>query len=295
MEVAYLGHVVTQTGVMVDQDKIREVSGWPIPTTVRALRGFLGLAGYYRKFVKDFGITAAPLTRLLRKNSFVWDMEATQAFEKLKSALTSTPVLALPNFTEVFIVDCDASESGLGAVLHQKGRPIAFFSQSLPNRYCKLPAYEKELIGLVKAIRHWRAYFWGNPFVVRTDHYSLKFLLEQRITTSPQQHWISKLLGFDFKVEYKSGKMNIVADALSRQNEDNPLTISAISIPQLTWESEIKEAIRADPKLQDLITKIQEGEALGPWEYTGELLLYKKKLFVTTNHEPYSNYSCLYP
>lgn len=105
-EVAYLGHVVTQQGVKVDNAKIQAVSQWPAPTSVRALRGFLGLAGYYRKFVKDYGLIAVSLTRLLRKNSFVWAEESSRSFEDLKASMTSTPVLALPDFSAPFIVEC---------------------------------------------------------------------------------------------------------------------------------------------------------------------------------------------
>lgn len=220
-EIAYLGHLISQSGVTVDNSKIEAILQWPRPTTVRALRGFLGLTGYYRKFVQDYGILAAPLTALLRKNSFAWSAEAEFAFQKLKNTLTATPVLALPDFSQPFMVEYDASEVGIGAVLQQQERPIAFYSRAMVQRHKKLSAYEKELIGLAKAVRHWHAYLWGHQFVVRTDHYSLKFLLEQRITTSPQQHWISKILGFDFRVEYRAGRTNGAADALSRRDGDS--------------------------------------------------------------------------
>lgn len=130
---------------------------------------------------------AAPLTNMLRKNSFTWTAEALHAFGELKTALTSTPILALPESAQPFIVECDASDLGVGPVLQQQERPIAFFSQALAQRYQKLPAYERELIGLAKAVRHWQTYLWGQSFIVRTDHYSLKYLLEQRLATPAQQ------------------------------------------------------------------------------------------------------------
>lgn len=114
--------------------------------------------------------------------------------------MTTTPVLALPNFENDFSVECDASDYGVGAVLQQHGRPVAFYSKPMAQRHMKLPAYEKELIALSQAIRHWRPYLWGRRFIIRTDHFRLKYLLDQRISTSPQQHWISKLLGYDFQV-----------------------------------------------------------------------------------------------
>lgn len=179
------------------------------------------MAGYYRKFIQDYGFIVAPLTQLLKKKGFIWTDTATNTFISLKKTLSESPVLALPDFTKEFVVECDASGSGIGAVLQQEGHPIAFFSRTLAARHVKLAAYERELIGLAKAVIHWRPYLLGRRFLIRTDHYSLKYLLEQRLSTSPQVHWISKLLGFDFSVEYRSGMTNKVADALSRCHEDD--------------------------------------------------------------------------
>lgn len=158
-EVAYPGHIVTHSGVKVDSKKVEAIEQLPTPVIVRALRGLLGLAGFYREFVKDFGIIVAPLTRLLRKNAFVWTDEASHLFATLNKAMTSTPVLALPNLSEPFVVECDALESGLGDVLHQHGQPIAFYSHALSQQHNKLQAYENKLIGLVKTIRRWITYF----------------------------------------------------------------------------------------------------------------------------------------
>lgn len=143
--------------------------------------------GYYRKFFKDYGIIVAPLTNLLCKHSFTWTEESSRVFEKLQAVMFATLVLAIPDFSEPFVVEFDTSESGIGVVLLQNERPIAFYSQALAPQHRKLPTYEKELIGLAKTIRNWCTYFWESFFVVRTDHYSLKFLFEQRITTAPQQ------------------------------------------------------------------------------------------------------------
>ncbi|KAG6521619.1 hypothetical protein ZIOFF_018744 [Zingiber officinale] len=152
--------------VAVDNGKIEAVLHWPQPTTLRALHGFLGLTRYYRKFVQGYGVLASPLTSLLRRNSFEWNEAAELAFQKLRITLNSTPVLASPDFLKPFVVDCDALDIGIGAILQQEGRPIAVFNRPLAQRYKKLPAYEKELIGLAKAIRHWRAYLWGHKFLV---------------------------------------------------------------------------------------------------------------------------------
>jgi hypothetical protein len=140
--VAYLGHIITGEGVNMDPAKIEAVLAWPTPTTVRALGGFLALTGYYRKFIKDYGVVARPLTQLLKKEVFCWSPDAASAFTALKMALTHGPVLQLPNFDRRFIVNCEASGSGFGAVLHQDGGPIVFYSRPVAPRHAKLAAYE---------------------------------------------------------------------------------------------------------------------------------------------------------
>ena len=152
------GTLISADGVAMDQEKVAAVATWPQPGNVRALRGFLGLAGYYRRFIQDYGSVAAPLTALLKKEAFLWSSAATDAFNALKKALSSAPVLQLPDWDKSFIVDCDASGSGFGAVLHQGGGALAFFSRPFAARHHKLAAYERELIGLVQAVRHWRPY-----------------------------------------------------------------------------------------------------------------------------------------
>jgi hypothetical protein len=216
--VAYLGHIISAKGVAMDPSKVEAVQAWPPLKTPRALRGFLGLTRYYRKFIRDYGTIARPLTQLLKKAAFAWSPEVAASFAALKQALTAGPVLQLPDFDKPFIVNCDASGSGFGAVLHQDAGPIAFYSRPLALQHAKLATYERELIGLVKAVRHWQPYLWTRSFLVRTDHYAFKFLLDQRLSTIPQHTWVSKLFGYDFSVDFHPGKTNTVADALSRRD-----------------------------------------------------------------------------
>jgi hypothetical protein len=147
--VAYLGHVISAIGVKMDAQKVHAIRDWPPPRSVHAVRAFLGLAGYYRCFVKDFCMIAAPLMHLLYKDSFKWMDEAESAFHALQQVLTTVPLLQLPAFDRDFIVECNTSGTSIGAVLHQGAGPVAFFSKPLTPRHSKLMAYERELIGLV--------------------------------------------------------------------------------------------------------------------------------------------------
>jgi hypothetical protein len=215
-EVEYLGHLVGKDGVRVDPKKIEAMQDWPHPKTLKSLRGFLGLTGYYRKFVKNYGKIAAPLTALLKKNSFTWTPAAAQAFQTLKMAMCTTPVLALPDFTKTFVLECDTSGKGIGVVLMQVGRPLAFTSKQLSEKNLGKPIYEKEMLAILHAVELWRPYLLGQRFQIKTDHQSLKYFLEQRISSQEQQKWVTKLFGYDYEIIYKKGKDNVVADALSR-------------------------------------------------------------------------------
>ncbi|MCH81241.1 Ty3/gypsy retrotransposon protein, partial [Trifolium medium] len=218
-KVEYLGHLITAVGVAVDPGKVESVLQWPTPKNVKGVRGFLGLTGYYRKFIRNYGKIARPLTELTKKEGFKWGEEAQHAFDELKRKLTTAPVLALPNFAKDFLIECDASGEGIGAILMQDKNPIAYFSKALGVRNLAKSAYEKELMAVVLAIQHWRPYLLGKRFKVSTDQKALKQLLQQRIVTAEQQNWTAKLLGYDFEIVYKQGKLNKGADALSRINE----------------------------------------------------------------------------
>ncbi|WVZ53447.1 hypothetical protein U9M48_004387 [Paspalum notatum var. saurae] len=278
--VAYLGHVVLAEGVAMDATKVQAVVDWPRPHSVRAMRGFLGLAGYYCKFVHGYGEIAAPLNDLLKKNGFAWSKRAEEAFQRLKLALTTAPVPTLPDFQPLFILECDASGTGCGAVLHQGAGPVAFFSRAFAPRHRGLAAYEHELIGLVQAVRHWRPYLWGRTFVIRTDHYSLKYLLDQRLVTILQHHWVSKLLGFDFSVEYRPGRSNVVADALSRRDADDT-ALFAITGPAFDMFEDLRRATATHPALVVLRDQILDGSRGEPWSVVDGVLLFKGRAYLS--------------
>jgi hypothetical protein len=189
-------------------------------------------------------------------------------------------VLALPDFSKGFIVECDASTHGFGAVLLQDQHPIAYFSMPVTLRHRSLAAYESELIGLVHTVRHWRPYLWGRSFIVRTDHYSLKFLLNQRLATIPQHHWVGKLLGFDFTVEYKPGTANTVANALSRHDTCEEGAVLSLSAPRFDFIDRLCQAHIQDPALVAIHDEITAGTRGAPWSLLDNMVAYAARLYV---------------
>lgn len=209
------GHIIT-TGVSTNPNKISCMLSWPIPQNVKQLRGFLGLTGYYRKFIKHYGISSSPLTKLLKKDNFYWTQESDLAFQRLKEAMTTSPVLALPNFSQPFVLETDASGKGVGVVLMQDHRPTAFLSKALNLRNQALSIYEREFLAVVIAVKKWRTYLQGHKFIIRTDQQALRHLFDQKSMNPTKQRWLTKLLGLDYEIQFRSGIEDKAADALSR-------------------------------------------------------------------------------
>jgi hypothetical protein len=212
--------VISESRVATDPDKVTAVSQWPVPTSVKELRSFLGLAGYYRHFVQHFGIITRPLNDLLKKGAiFLSTTVHEQAFQTLKAALVSAPVLALPDFSKPFCVETDATGTGIGAVLTQASHPLAYLSKSLSPRSQGLSTYEKEHLAILLALDHWRCYLQHAEFVILTDHKSLSQLTEQRLHTPWQQKVFTKLVGLQYRIVYRQGAENRAAVALSRLSQ----------------------------------------------------------------------------
>ncbi|KAJ0494369.1 putative nucleotidyltransferase, Ribonuclease H [Helianthus annuus] len=277
--VEYLGHLISKDGVATDPKKVEAIQNWPQPMNVKQLRGFLGLAGYYRRFIKSFGILAKPLTELLKKDAFEWNSQATSAFEELKKALSSPPVLALPNLSLPFILETDASSRGIGAVIMQNGHPIAYISKALSPKQQALSVYEKELLAIMFAIQHWRHYLSMGKFIIRTDQKSLKYLIDQKINTPLQHVWLSKMMGFDYEIVYKKGSDNLVADALSRVEGPTLLPI-ALSTFDPSLLERIKTTWRNDEALQQMIIQLIAGKVIKNCSWNGQYLTKKNKLLV---------------
>jgi hypothetical protein len=182
----YLGHIISGKGVQVDPSKISAMVDWPVPTSITSLRGFLGLTGFYRKFIRNYASIATPLTRLLRKDAFNWTEEAQLAFESLKQAMIKAPLLASRDFTIPFVLETDASGIAMGAVLMQNNHPIAFFSKPFCQRLLNSSTYVRELHAITTAVKKWRQYLLGHKFIIFTDHKSLKQLISQVIQTPEQ-------------------------------------------------------------------------------------------------------------
>jgi hypothetical protein len=277
-EIEYLGHVVSGQGVSMDREKIQAVLDWPPPKNIKQLRGFLGLTGYYRRFIQSYAKLASPLTDLLKKEAYVWSVQAETAFHQLKSAITSAPVLALPDFAKPFILETDASGVGIGAVLHQEGHPIAYFSKKLVPRNQKKSAYFREMLAIAEAIAKFRHYLLGHKFIIRTDQKSLRNLIEQALQTPDQQEWLHRFLGYDFSIEYKPGKDNVAADALSR------VMTLAWSEPQYNFLHQIRATQKQDPALLEIMRKCaQNSPPESHYTVKDDLLLWKQRIVIPNN------------
>ena len=235
--VVFLGYVVSSQGVAVDEEKIKAIQDWPTPKTISEVRSFHGLASFYRRFVKNFSTLASPLTEIIKKNvGFKWGKEQENAFKLLKFQLTHAPLLSLPNFDKMFEIECDASGLGIGAVLMQEGKPLAYFSEKLSGATLNYPTYDKELYALVRALKTWQHYLWAKEFVIHSDHESLKFLKGQHKLNKRHARWMEFIETFPYVIRYKKGKENVVDDALSRRQS----LLSSLDFKILGFE-QIKE------------------------------------------------------
>ncbi|RVW97780.1 Transposon Ty3-I Gag-Pol polyprotein [Vitis vinifera] len=217
--ISFLGHVVSNDGISVDPGKVDAVANWRRPSTVTKIRSFLGLAGYYRRFIEEFSKIALPLTKLTQKGvKFEWSDDCECSFQELKNRLVSAPILTIPSGSGGFVVYSDASHQGLGCVLMQHGRVVAYASRQLKPYERNYPTHDLELAAVVFALKIWRHFLFGETCEIFTDHKSLKYLFSQKELNMRQRRWIELLKNYDCIIQYHPGKTNVVADALSRKS-----------------------------------------------------------------------------
>ena len=211
--------MVTKDDISVDPGKVDALSNWRRPTTVTEIRSFLGLAGYYRRFIEGFSKIALPLTSLTQKGvKFEWSDDCERSFQELKNRLVTTPILTIPSGSGGFVVYSDASYQGLGCVLMQHGKVLAYASRQLKPYERNYPTHDLELAAMVFALKIWRHVLFGETCEIFTDHKSLKYLFSQKELNMRQRRWIELLKEYDCIIQYHPGKANVVADALSRKS-----------------------------------------------------------------------------
>ena len=309
--VHYLGHVVTEEGVMTDPEKIETVREWPVPTTQTEVRSFLGTASYYRRFVQNFGTIARPLHRLTEKNRpFLWTTECQVAFETLRKKLVEAPILAYPSSEEDFILDTDASATGIGAVLSQVQdgveRPIAYASRGLSKSERNYSVTKRELLAVVFYCKYFRHYLIGRKFKLRTDHAALRWLQTFKDATGMWARWQNTLAEFNKEIVHRAGRSHGNADGLSRRPNEQPergrssdsgdpeikstesespeeveenITclrpeenhrVAAVTIQPLWTNAEWRELQKEDPDIAPIWTRLARGEERPRWNEISE-------------------------
>jgi ribonuclease HI len=216
--VPFLGHIISNGGISVDPAKVKEIVAWSIPTTVTEIQSFLGLVGYYQRFIEGFSKIAKPMTSLMENGrEFKWDEKCQQSFYQLKKRLMSPAMLIMPDLQKGFDIYCDACGQGLGCVLMQEGHVIAYASCQLRKHELNYPTHDLELAAVVHALKIWRHYLMGTKCQVYTDHKSLKYIFTQKDLNLRQRRWLELIKNYDLEIHYHPGKANLVADALSRK------------------------------------------------------------------------------
>lgn len=267
-EILYLGHKITDKGLQPNDDKIKAVLNFPLPTTTTQIKSFLGLIGYYRRFIKDFAKVTQPLTECLKKrNRINIDKKYIDAFEKCKELLTTAPLLQYPDFEKPFILTTDASAVALGAVLSQgpvgSDKPVAYASRTLSDTESRYSTIERELLAIIWAVKHFRPYLYGHKFYIYTDHRPLAWLHSLKEPNSKLTRWRLRLQEYQFEVIYKNGKQNANADALSR------IPVNALSDNDESMKVNVEDSSTEDAKTDDDVITISDSSTASVSEIPG--------------------------
>ncbi|PKI79014.1 hypothetical protein CRG98_000587 [Punica granatum] len=254
-KVLFLGCVVSSEGLKVDESKIEVVRQWPQPRTITEVRSFHGLVSFYRRFIHHFSTIMAPLTDCMKGGKFAWTEEAEKAFQLIKMSLTTAPILVLPDFAQPFELHCDASKVGIGAILSQNNRPVAYFSEKLSGAKLNYNTYDVEFYTVVQAVKHWWYYLFHREFVLYTDHEALKHFHRQDKVSPRHDSWIAYLQRFTFVVKHMSRVTNRVADALSHRS--NLLVNQRIEIPDFDC---LRDLLETDSYFSNVLGKVRARE-----------------------------------
>ncbi|GBG69713.1 hypothetical protein CBR_g4544 [Chara braunii] len=269
--VLYLGYEISAKGLKLDDAKVASSRDWPRPQSVTKMRSFLGMTGYYRNFVENYSIVAAPLTNLTRLDTpWEWIERCEAAFRHLKHALTHYGVLKLPDPDKPFIATTDASQYGIGAVLAQqegkKLRPVEYMSKKMPSQKLAKSTHEKELYAVYKALTHWRHYLLGRFFILRTDHQTLRWMRAQPVLSDALKRWIEVIEQYDFEPQYIKGEYNKVADALSRRPDFSAALLTEFGFADNVIQFMV-EAYSEDPFMSEIIRRLEAKDKVTSVEF----------------------------
>jgi hypothetical protein len=279
----YLGHIISKDGIAVDPEKIEAIKGWKTPKNVTEVRSFMGLDGYYIRFITGFSRIAHPITFLQRKgNKFQWVEECERSFQQLKKLLTSAPIPRIADPNEDLILCTDACKEGLGGFLSQNGFVVCYESNKLKEHERLYATHDLELVAIVHALKKWRHYLMGKRFELRTDHNGLKYFFDQPTLNVRQSIWLEFLSEYEFDIKHIKGKENKVVDALTRRVHE--LHATTISMYQSDLKDRFIEAAKSDLQYMELVTKLQQGkmqQKVEDYELGIDgILLYKNKVYV---------------
>jgi hypothetical protein len=303
-EVLFLGHIISEGGIFVDPSKVKDVLSWNTPQNVLDIRSFLGLAGYYKRFIERFSKISKPMTEVLEKvKTFEWMPSHEASFQELKKRLTTAPVLTMPDMEKSFSIYCDASGQDFGCVLMQDGHVMAYASRQLRKHEEKYPTHDLELATVVHALKIWRHYIIGKRCEVYSDHKSLKYIFTQPNLNLRQRRWLELIKDYGLRINYHPGKDNVVADALSRRSHLNMLAtrellsefckefeklnlrwVSKTEVITMEVDSTLEQDIRKgqleDAKIQEIKVHIREEKAPRFSVDEQGTLWYKKRLYI---------------
>ena len=295
---SFLGHIISEEGIRVDLKKIEVIIEWKPPRNVTEVRSFLGLTSYYRRFVKGFSMIAAPMTRLLQKNvRFEWSKKCQASFQKLKAFLIEASVLTQPTYSKEYVIFSDASLNGLGCVLMQGGKVVAYASRQLKPHEMNYPTRDLELVVIVFTLKIWRHYLYGEKCFIYTDHKSLKYLPSQRELNLRQCRWMELIKDYDCVIDYHPRKANVVTDALSRKsvqtlralNAHLSLSEDSAIVAELIAKSDLLNQVLVAQKNDEKIVAIVNQNRVGKeTEFTAKedgFLYYRDRVCVPEDDE----------